>query len=97
MLPPTHLRNVNNASLDATESRSSNMRRTLCPASTSNSFRLDPFPFDPSNLFNRSDQPPSDSEKTDKKPVGEFLWCGICQRIDIKNFSPDQASLCKYI
>ena len=96
MLPPTHPQNADGANPDATEPTSSNMRRTPHTASPSTSFKSDPLPFGPSNSLNRSDQPSSDSEKTDEEPVGEFLWHGVCWRMGIKDSLPEQASLYEY-
>ena len=96
MLPPTRPQNVDAASPDATEPSSSNMCRTPHIALLSTLFRSDPLPSGLSCLFNRSDQPPPDSEKTDKEPVGEFLWRGVCRHIGIKDSLPEQASLCEY-
>ncbi len=39
---------------------------------------------------------PSDHEKMDKEPVGEFLWRGVCRRMGIKDSLSEQASLCEY-
>ena len=73
MLMLTYPRNIDGASSDATELISSNMRRIPHTASLSTSFRSDPLSFGPSSSFNRLDQPPLDSEKTDEEPVGKFL------------------------
>ena len=72
------------------------MRWTPHTTSPSTLFKSDPLPSGPSSLFNRSDQPPPDSEKTDEEPVSEFLWHGVCRRMGIKNSSLEQASLCEY-
>lgn len=59
-------------------------------------FKLNPPPAGRSNLFNRSDPPPSDHEKTDEKLVDKFLWYSVCHHMGIKDFSPKQASFCEY-
>ena len=76
------LQNVDGASLDAAAPTSSNSHGKPPTAL-------------PSTLF-RSDSPSSDHEKTDKGPVGGFLWQGVCRRIGIKGSSPKYVSLCKY-
>ena len=96
MLPPTCPQNVDGASPDATEPTLSNMCRTPHTASPSTLFRSDPLPFGPSSSFNRSDQPPLNSEKTDKELVGEILWRSVCRRMGIKDFSSEQVNLCEY-
>lgn len=64
--------------------------------STSNSFKSDP-PFSGfSNLFDRSDPPPSNHKKIDGEPIDEFLWHGVCCYIGIKNFLPKQTSFYEY-
>ena len=72
------------------------MRWTPHIASSSTLFRSDPLPSGPSKSFNRLDQPPPDSKKTDKESVGEFLWRDVCRRMGIKDSMPEQASFCKY-
>ena len=96
MLPPTCPQNVDGASPDTTEHTSSNIRWTPHTASPSTLFRSDSLLSGPSNSFNRSDQPPPDSEKTDEELVGKFLWHGICRHMGIKDFLPEQASFCEY-
>ena len=64
------------------------------PSGLSNSYRSDLSSSSLSNLF-RSDLP-SNHEKTDEKPVGEFLWQDICRCIDIDDFLPKQANFCEY-
>ncbi len=96
MIPPTRPRSVDGASPDAAEPTSSHTRRTPHTSSPSTSFRSDPPPFGLSNLFSRSNPPPSNHEKTDEEPVGEFLWRDVCRRMGIKNSSPEQASFCEY-
>ena len=59
-------------------------------------FKLDPPPSDHSNSFNRSDPPPFDHNKTDKKHLSEFLTCGICRHMNIKDFLPEQGSFYEY-
>ena len=73
MLPLTYPQNVDGTSPDATEPTWSNMRWIPHTTSSSTSFRSDQPPSNPLRSFNKSDPPPSDSEKTDKKPADEFL------------------------
>ena len=96
MLPATCPRNVDGTSSDATEPTSSNMRQALHIALPSTLFRSASLLSGPLSSFNRLDQPPPDSEKTDKEPLGKFLWRGICWRMGIKDFSLEQASFCEY-
>ena len=96
MLPPICPRNIDGASPDATEPTSSNMRRTTYTALPSTFFKSDPLPSGRSSSFNRSDQPPLDSKKTDEEPLCEFLWCSVCRYMGVKGFSPERASFYEY-
>lgn len=96
MTHPTRSQNIDSVSRDAAKPISSYTHRVLYTVSTSTLFRSDPPFLRLSNQFNMSDLPPSDHKKTDGKLVVKFLLRGICCRMDIKDFSPKQASLCEY-
>ena len=96
MIPPTHPRNIDSASHDAAELSLSHTCWAPHIALPSTWFRSGLPPSSHSNSFNRSDPPPPDHEKTDEKPVGQFLWYNIRRRMNIKHFLPKQVSLCEY-
>ena len=96
MIPPTHLQNVNSASLDVTEPISNHMRWAPHTASPSTLFRSNLPPFSRLNLSNRSDPLLLHHNKTDEEPMGEFLWRSVCCRIGIKDCLTKQATFCEY-
>lgn len=87
MIPPIRHQNINDASLNTTEPKSSHMFWALYTVSPSNSFYLNLPPFDLSNLFNRLNLPSLDYKRTDKESVDEFLWHGVCRYMGIKDSS----------
>ena len=97
MLPLTCFQNYDGTSSDSNEPIPNNMRWTPHTLSPSTLFRLDLSSFGPSISFNRLDPPSFNSKKTDKQPIDEFLWHGICRRIGIKCFLPEWASFCDHV
>lgn len=95
MVLPSCFRNIDSASSNDVTSTSSHLHEKPSTTSTLTLFRSDPPPLHFSNLF-KSNLPLLNYEKTDEKPVGEFLWQRVCCHMDIKDFSPKQASFCKY-
>lgn len=96
IIPSARFQNNNNIGFDTAKSTSSYTHWTLYIASLLTFFRSDP-PFSGlSNSFSRSNPSSLDHKKIDEKPIGEFLWRGICRRINIKDFLLKQASLYKY-
>ena len=96
MIPLIHLRNIDSMSPDAAESILSHMHWASHTTSTSTSFRSDLPSFGLLNSFNKSNPSPPDHKKTDDKPMGEFLWHGVCCHIGIKDSSPKQESFYEY-
>lgn len=78
MILLTHSRNATGLTFDIAKQISSHRHRT--PHSTT-----------PSILF-KSISPPLGYEKSNKKPMNEFLWRNICCCIEIKDFLPKIAN-----